>query len=103
MADTPTIEAFNPTQFAIESLIAAGAHEQAAKLALKVSKQAQLAPAPAATTPDPDRLLTYKEMRSMSVGEMGALQHAEPHVVERSLRALEAAGERHNLDTSSKV
>jgi hypothetical protein len=94
-------EAFNPTQFAIESLIAAGAHEQAAKLALKVSKQAQTAPvAPASTAPDPNRLIDYKTLRGMTIQEMTDLQIEEPKVVQRSLEALRAGGEKHNRDSN---
>ena len=89
---------FNPGKIALEALIAAGDLDAAGKLAVKLTA-ATPAPAQAAAPagPDPNRLLSYREMRQMSVGEMTDLQREEPQVVQRSLEALRATGERHNL------
>jgi hypothetical protein len=100
---TPTIPdaPFNPGKIALEALIAAGDLDAAGKLAVKLTA-ATPAPAQAAapTKPDADRLLSYSEMRSMSVGDMTTLQLEEPQVVQRSLEALRASGERHNRASS---
>jgi hypothetical protein len=103
-------EEFNPTQFAIEALINAGAHEQAAKLALKVSKQSGgnsidayvasvqggAAPvAPAATleqqwkaAESEGRMLKLSELRSLTLDQMGDLNQNHKPLLDASLKSL---------------
>jgi hypothetical protein len=97
MSDEP----FNPGKYALEALVAAGDLEAAGKLAVKLSAAAPAAAPAAPTIPDPDRLLSYKQLREMTMEQMSHLQHEEPQVVQRSLEALRAGGERHNRDSNS--
>ena len=88
-------EEFNPTQFAIESLIAAGAHEQAATLALKMTKQAAKA-APAeteSTSPEPEvrtnaagkTYVPFEAMVAMTVHDAAQLRKTQPALYWRSV------------------
>jgi hypothetical protein len=97
MANVPTID---PLKYTIDALIAQGSPE-AFSQASKLAKQAAAsAPPPAPTKPDPERRMSYSELRALTVGEMTTLQIEEPQVVKRSLEALRAAGSKHNVDAN---
>jgi len=93
-------EEFNPTQFAIESLITAGAHEQAAQLALKVSKRAaknQPAADPAApvepevyTRGDGSTVVPQHVLVGMSLRDLHHIKNTDPGLYKRSMDALVA-------------
>lgn len=87
---TPTDAPFNPGKYALEALVASGDLEGASKLAVKLTAATPAAPvAPVATsTPDPDRTLTFSQMKGLTMEEMTALRIDEPKVYQRSLEHL---------------
>ena len=105
---TPATPIPDLAQFAVAELVKAGQYTQATELTLAAQKQ-QLKFAPAAP-PAPAAsdagaaggLMTYKQMRAMTVEAMGDLT-ATPEgrkQIDDSLKALSASGERHNRASS---
>ena len=99
---TPTIPdaPFNPGKYALEALVAAGDLEGAGKLAVKLT--AATPAAPVSTAPAATPLLDYPTMRKMTLQEMGDLTSTPEgsRLVDDSLKALAASGERHNRASS---
>ena len=97
----PTDAPFNPGRYALEALVAAGDLDGAGKLAVKLTA-ATPAPAPAPGVPAAPALLDYPTMRKMTLQEMGDLTSTPEgsRLVDDSLKALAASGERHNRASS---
>ena len=90
----------------IDKLIAQGSPE-AFSTAAKLAKQSQAAaiaatPAPPAPVagPDPNRTLTFKAMKALTMEEMMALREEEPKVYQRSLEHLGETYDGSNRDSS---